>query len=323
MSAPGVPDRELIEDFEAVLEGSASPEVRRRLAARLERDPAARAWYLRHVEIHAMLEFEHGLAGRPRVSASSLPAGLPELIMPRRRPVLRHATRLTAAAALLIVVALALRWALFGLGPNGVAVAAPYYDRNASPPPMVAYLETIGEDVATESSVELEANRLRPGTIRVASGVAQHVVFDSKVEIVLHGPAVLGVVSASRAALFQGSLELSSPEGVEFVLDAGAVRLVHHGASSRVEVDDRGAVTVEVIRGEVDARAHTRLPRYLWTFDGPVENVVSGELAIAQTGYKRVEGIIGSGAAFFDDTRAASIDVGNGGGGHVGSGGFS
>src|SRR5690606_28249780 len=86
MSAPGVPDRELIEDFEAVLEGSASPEVRRRLAARLERDPAARAWYLRHVEIHAMLEFEHGLAGRPRVSASSLPAGLPELIMPRRRP---------------------------------------------------------------------------------------------------------------------------------------------------------------------------------------------------------------------------------------------
>lgn len=167
--------------------------------------------------------------------------------------------------------------------------------------------------------------QLGPGTLRLRSGQAG-VMFRNGAEISLDGPATFGVESESHASLFAGRLRAKlSGRDEQFVLQAQAVRVIDRGTEFGVEVGADGTTEVHCLAGKVETQSRARLPMFYWSFDeaaGPVVDSMSRQEAKMGAGATRVGGIVGPGAVSFDNSSAAYVNVGNGGGTQFGAGEF-
>lgn len=317
------PDPELRALIDGALEGAMDDSMRARLAERLDRDCKARAFYLRQVELHALLEWEHGAVGaQEHVTGESFWDPWP----PNGRFAFTRAVYRAGAALALLAAALAVVLFLrepFGGGRGGIAAAASYYGRSTSTPAIVGLFWKPGLPEPRS-----RAASLGPGTVRLDRGAAR-VSFVSGADVTLDGPAALGLVSAGHAALFSGTLEVHRSRSTSaFTIDTPSVRLLDtRGTDFVVKVDADGMTELRVLEGSVQTQASTRLPRYYWSFDEGPDASLADSIGFGRAehgaGARRVPGIAGFGAVDFDNTRDAFVDVGTGGGHEVGTGDFS
>lgn len=167
---------------------------------------------------------------------------------------------------------------------------------------------------------------LRPGTLRLQRGYAR-VKFRDGAQVALSGRTTLGLESESNASLFTGRMwaRLDEHHAGHFTLQAGPVRVIDRGTEFGVEVVRGGATEIHCLEGKIETQARARLPRFFWNFDesdSQVFDTMTGRQARVGLGVKRVAGLVGDGAMWFDNTGAAAINVGNGGGAQLGAGEF-
>ena len=304
---PNFERHELLGLTDAMLNGTASPDDQRRLADILERSAEARQTYLRYAMVHGQLGLTPTLlADAERSLANPRPAP----IHTKWKPV--HVLRIAAVLAISTIVA----W--FVLSPS-TKTDDLHYDNRVLPVQMVATL-------TTNESSNAHA-RISPQTFNVATGETR-LDADNGATVRITGPALFGINSGTSGVLFGGRIQarMDTPDSTFSVLTQGH-RIVDLGTEFTMSVLDHNRVRVEVVDGEVEVQSRNPIPVLYLSFDQPVTstddrfNVLMGPFtADPDKAARRVNGIVGSGAYQFDNTRKSSIRLHGKTGHNVGTG---
>ncbi len=226
----------------SLFEGELSAEQQRSLEALMKTDAKARALYLDYCEMHALLQWEHGVLGAEK---NLLTAASPRIVA-HKSSVWR--LWLPLAAAALVAAALLLSF------------------MKDSPVPEEAQTEIrAGEFVARVTGLKdsqfagspaafQTGSALQHGQrVELASGFAE-ITFDSGAQVLLEGPAALDVNSAWDAVLVRGSLKASVPtEAIGFRVSSPSVDVVDLGTEFSMVAEEGGATEVFVLKGSVQA----------------------------------------------------------------------
>lgn len=212
------------------------------LEKRLQQSPSERAYYLRFMQIDALLEKFPPIV-EETVAEESIAGG--RLI---HLPVARAAGWLAAAALITLVCT--------------VGVQALFPSRGGEEVPRVAKRSiatlVFAEDCSWKKQPFTEGQRLTKGLLQLTSGTAV-VRFDGGAEAVLTGPMGLQLDSSTAAMLIHGEVVVRAEEGAEgFILDTPSGRLIDLGTEFAVKVEDSGATELHVHEGEVALGADFR-----------------------------------------------------------------
>jgi ferric-dicitrate binding protein FerR (iron transport regulator) len=213
---------EFVAAVDAALDGRLTPDQARLLERAVTADPAARAYYVECVGLHAALR-------APAPADQDLPT---PAAPPGRRRLLRM-----AVAGLAASVCLAAGGRLFG-------------DR--LPVAVAALTEAKGCRWEAGTLPTAVGSALPPGRLRLAEGLAR-IVFADGADVQVEGPADLELVSAGRCVLHAGRLVASVPPPAQgFVVETPTAVVTDWGTEFGVTVGDARAADVQVFRGHVD-----------------------------------------------------------------------
>lgn len=226
---------DLLDLFDAYVQGDLAHERLREFEKRLLCDSQARDYFVRYCRMHADLELEararqaseHALE-TINESEAAVPAG--------RRSLMRWIVPLTAAAVLLAVSS----WLIWK------SIASEHEEMawliNAQNCQWAANMGPAGDMQAGKN-------------LRLESGLAE-VCFQKGARILMEGPASLEIISANSARLRHGKLTAKVPEsarGFQVVTPNGKV--VDLGTEFALSVDADGVTDVYVYSGTVEAYA--------------------------------------------------------------------
>jgi hypothetical protein len=325
MTSPGEQD-----DFDSLvadmLHGIATAESANRLETMLRADAGKRAMYLDRALLHAHL------------AATPLAAGL-IAATPRHRMIVPAPQEDDATAGRLSSGSM-VRTGLVALAAGVVAMLAmSNHDRTGwnvsrmaastgAASGLTGGYDTRQLPAQTIAMLASPSSADRP-LVRMTLAAAGHVSRLRTVggaDLQLDAPGVLGLVSQDAGALFQGGVQarVSGP-GQSYTVEAANLRIVDRGTEFRVDRVDEDRIAVSVFDGEVEVQSRLRPPLASWSFNefsasgGTAVDAVHGLEAVAGEAVKPVAGLVG-GAAAFDNSRAASLQVVGGTGTKVGTG---
>jgi len=227
----------------ALFEGELSAQQRCSLETLVKSSETARAMYLDYCEMHALLQWEHGVLGVSGKNTAAAPKQLPV----RSRFQLRRLWLPLAAAAAIVA-----------------ALLITFMSDRSAPGEVVAEIQS-GEFVArltgakdcqfvgTPASFQTGSALQHGQRVEILSGFAE-ITFDSGAQVLLEGPAALDLNSAWDAVLVSGSLKASVPtEAIGFRIASSSVDVVDLGTEFSMVADETGATEVFVLKGSVQA----------------------------------------------------------------------
>lgn len=128
-----------------------------------------------------------------------------------------------------------------------------------------------------------EGERLDPGILELTSGTAV-MRFDGGAELIMVGPAVLDLASATRVRVHLGDVVVRADDGVEgFVVLTPTSEVIDLGTEFAVNVSDTGKTEVHVLDGQVSYRridAAAELAKLLQAGEGIAIDEEGGARAI-------------------------------------------
>jgi len=206
---------------------------------------------------------------------------------------------ISAAAVILAAIGLAIWWPETQEDP---LVARSHYDDREWP-------------IQTVATWKRQA--IAPTTLTLDRGSAQ-LRSESGADIVIEGPALFGVESASSGVLFEGAVNARVDEpGSSYSVQVSDLRIVDLGTEFRVAVLDNDRVAIEVVDGTIEVQSRNRRPAFFWNFD---EDQQAAPRLVLGDGTRSVEGLVGSGALAFDNSSRAEAIIAEGTAAKVGSG---
>lgn len=235
-------ERELDHWLAALCEETITEEEMRVFEARLRADAGARAYYLRYMQMRALLEkFPPPAEDEEEIEAAVRAGGA--------RGWRGAWWGYAAAACVAIGLTVAAQRAWVGSTGAGVGETAEY----------VGTL-VFSEDCVWEmpDGALQEGQRLRKGRLHLGEGTAV-VRFDGGAALVLTGETALELDSPGSGRLLFGEVVVRADEGAEgFVLATPESELVDLGTEFAVKVDSNGATELHVLEGEVALRGEQR-----------------------------------------------------------------
>ncbi|TWT30628.1 LamG domain-containing protein [Blastopirellula retiformator] len=303
-------DQQILELTDRQLNGSATAEDVAQLEQLLSNDPAAQVAYLRYALLHGQLSLSS-----PALAATAEKTKEPISSAPkttRRDWRLVYLSIATAASVLLAVgiVTTKLVRSNVDLPPPTLTDARSGYDNRQPPLGMVG---------------KLGADELGPMTLSVDQGETEF-ASNGGASVRVTGPAMLGVPSRSGGVLYNGVVH-AKPDGPEsrFSVTAANLRVVDSGAEYQVAMLDDRHIRVEALSGQVDVQARIRRPLYYWNFDQSGQNAEQAVPTPMTWGKRttRATGIVGDGAAAFENSPESYLQSDEGTGGEVGEGGMA
>lgn len=225
----------------SLFEGDLSAEQQRSLEAFVKNDAKARALYFDYCEMHALLQWEHGVLG-----AEKSPVAMVAPRIARKSNVWR--IWLPLATAALVAAALLLTFMKDGPLPEEAQTeirAGEFVARVTG----LKDSQFAGSPAAFQTGSALQHGQ----RVELASGFAE-ITFDSGAQVLLEGPAALDVNSAWDAVLVRGSLKASVPtEAIGFRVSSPSVDVVDLGTEFSMVAEEGGATEVFVLKGSVQA----------------------------------------------------------------------
>lgn len=225
----------------AMLDGELSAEHEARLAEYLRTDARARQAYLDHCELHAFLQWEHGLlGGMEKLDVASSPE-----VAPRKPVFLPFARRwFTAAAAALLAF--------------GVTLAISQFNKPTEEHPEVAGEKPVAAVLSDLKDAQWERGSWAAGQVlldgqrlELKAGLVE-VTFASGAKLVLEGPSALDVSSAWDASLRQGRVHAAIPAQARGFRLASAELEVDRGSEFSLLADEKGSSELFVHEGTVE-----------------------------------------------------------------------
>lgn len=243
-------DDELLRLCGAVRDETLTAEQFHRLEQLLTKDVEARRFYIRFLQMHALLERQVAGALAVPTSATREPvreAGPTVASPPRPARRLRSWRRMAMAASLLLVTAL-----------GATVLASVHWPEAAEPPDGAAAMLIGGVDTvwAEDMSQPVETGSvLARGRLKLKSGLAE-LMFLGGATVVLEGPADFEITGSSSGALHRGKLLARVPGEVNgFTLEAPGIVRVERAGEFGVKVDEPGLAEVHVFAGEIRVSA--------------------------------------------------------------------
>jgi hypothetical protein len=319
-------DRDLLLSLAAdYVHGTCTQADAERLESLLRAEPTARRVFVDYCMLHGQLALSTAAVGpgrREDVAGSVVRtrSGAGRFGLPGMGRVASVLVGLSLAAACLAIIVATPRGVTTPRGNPGMGTGgAGYYDNRQLPVVTVASLRNGASAPQT----------LKPSTLRPEKSTA--LVTASGADVNLPRAAVFGVTAGDAGSLYDGSVRarLTTPDA-NFSVTTSNLRIVDKGTAFSVERIDDDHVHVTVLDGEVEVQSRVRLPLCYWPFDeaGPAAgshgtDVVGGLTAVLASGATRAAGIVGAGAARFDNTQAAEARIEGGTGDEVGTGRLS
>lgn len=245
MSGPGENRSELFRLIDAYCGGTIDADGLHRLEAILRADAEARRAFVEYHELHTELHFTAWAKG---AAASALGlVGHAEAPRPgARRPWRPRRWAMLAAGALIAAGGFALGYAWIKPRPPGVAPAAAGGN--------VAWLVNAQDCLWAGGASATPGRDMRAGkALRLERGLAE-IEFDRGARLILQGPAELELVSGNGARLLSGAMTVHVPPRARgFTIESPQGKVVDLGTEFGLAVDGRGATTVRVFEGTVEA----------------------------------------------------------------------
>lgn len=246
------------EELEAFLldweEGTLGIEGTSRLREILKTDGEARANFIRLQMMNAALHLE-GDAGLVSPSVGRQPPVETSPAVTQRRSRVPIRWLVAAATLLLCVLSGRLAWLEFGNGaPRQVrerAVSERDPTKEATSQGVALATRLVDVTWSKGQSPFGVGDALPPGRLAIESGFAQ-IEFFCGATVVLEGPAVLELESATHASVHSGRLRAQVPPAARgFSIEVGAMTVVDLGTEFAISVSGDGA-NVQVFAGEVE-----------------------------------------------------------------------
>lgn len=245
-------DSDLWALVEAFVEGTATPQERDRLEARLRAEPEAQQFYVAYLDLHSYLQWrtrgESAPTGEPPPLGGGVGGKGAAIAFGASR---KSRFRSALAASLLVGAGLLSALLLVRHGPDEGEPP----DLPDAPPGSVAVLidnsNTVWEKDMTLPTETGSA--LPPGRLKLKSGVVE-VAFRDGGEVLLEGPADLDVRGADRAFLHRGKLLARAPQGANGLEIATSDMVVTDVAGEcGLLSGEAGRTEVHVFEGRVHA----------------------------------------------------------------------
>ena len=218
----------------ALCEESITPEELERLEERLRGDTGARAYYLRFMQMRALLEKFPPMAEEEEEIEEAMGRG--------KRRFFRGSWVGYAAAACVAI---------------GLTVLAQQAWMRSTGKGLVEGTEYVGTLVFSEDCVWampeplVEGQRLPKGRLHLEKGTAV-VRFDGGAALVLTGDTELELESPGSGRLVRGEVVVRAEDGAEgFILETPERELIDLGTEFAVKVESSGATELHVMEGEV------------------------------------------------------------------------
>ncbi|MGK0240800.1 MAG: hypothetical protein ACI92G_004291 [Candidatus Pelagisphaera sp.] len=234
-------------EFETLLAGlveeTLTQEERQRLAEMVQSDPALRARYLEHCNMHAALAWEHGVLGDMDISFESEPFQDEPIAFDFKR----WARPLAWAASFILVC---------GLLWQG-AVPAVRKSQWQSSETIGSVIRKAGGELSVSGlGIQLaQGDSIKAGEYVLTDGLVQF-VFENDVEVVVEAPARFRLDSPLLMALYEGKLSANVPlSGVGFTVETPGAEVIDYGTEFGVEVDSDSQSEIHVFQGEVEVKA--------------------------------------------------------------------
>ena len=216
---------EFADAVEAAIEGRLTPDQILILERTVTADPAARAYYVECVGLHAIL----------RAPAASPAPELPTPTKPVQR--LRRLTYWVAVS---------------GIAASACFAAGAWLFGDHLPVAVATLTEAKGCRWEAGTLPTAVGSALPPGRLRLAEGLAR-IVFADGADVQIEGPADLEIESAGRCVLHAGRLMASIPPPAQgFVVDTPTAVVTDYGTEFGVTVAPNRSADVQVFRGLID-----------------------------------------------------------------------
>jgi ferric-dicitrate binding protein FerR (iron transport regulator) len=249
----------------ALCDGELNETEHARLEELLRTDAESRRLYLEYLDMHARLLMHPQLAAGGRPPAAQSPERNGSVIRPEQERSARRGGKVGQALRYLLVAAGTLAASLLVqafLAPprNPVGSSAPTPRTQTDEPGYIATLAQTADCVwENESEARRTGSRLLPGEVRLQQGIAR-LHFDSGSDLVIEGPAVVRLESATAARVVRGKVVFKGDEtAAPFDLHTPSATLVDYGTEYAVVVGPEGE-EVHVRDGEVQRTPKTRGP---------------------------------------------------------------
>jgi hypothetical protein len=239
MSAPGDRSSEVFRLIDAYCGGTIDEEGLRRLESILLADAEARRLFVEYHGIHTELQFATWAKG-----ATARALGLVGHAAPEGRPARRwRPGRWAALAAGVLIAAVA-----FAVGRGMLQRRPGVVGQN------VAWLVNAQDCLWAGGESATPGRDMRAGkTLRLERGLAE-IEFDRGARLILQGPAALELVSGNAARLLRGTMTVHVPPRARgFTIESPQGKVIDLGTEFGLAVDGRGATTVRVFEGTVEA----------------------------------------------------------------------
>lgn len=161
---------------------------------------------------------------------------------------------------------------------------------------------------------ELQQIGAQPATFVSSDGEAR-LRFRSGAEVFLIGTTAFGVAGQDQGVLFAGKIATRLPSAsLPFMVETSSLRILDLGSDLATEfgarIGDSGEMELHCFGGQIEVHARTRMPRHYWSFDGqqPHSSTKSALPSQYVGSARRTSGLIGSGAADFDNVNGAAVE---------------
>ncbi len=256
MTDPGTPSDELIDLVDRYCSNLIDEHELERFEAVLLEDEGARRYFVEYFHHHTEIQFAvRASQGGRRDSGTALRAGSAIAVRCRSSADLGFAggrrdwlVGLVAAVFMIATVAGLSRLNRLS-GPPNLGVATDPIPQASN----IAWLVN-AQDCLWAGTEQTPGRDMRAGkTLRLERGLAE-IEFEKGARVILQGPAGIELVSGSCARLFHGTLTARVSKGaIGFTVLSPGGKVVDLGTEFGLSVDERGATTVRVFAGEVEA----------------------------------------------------------------------
>ncbi|MDA7640453.1 FecR domain-containing protein [Opitutaceae bacterium] len=275
-------------EFETLLAGlveeTLTQEERQRLAELVQSDPALRARYLDHCNMHAALSWEHGVLGNMDFMFEPESEDDRSVVSESTIQWSRWTRPLAWAASIALIC---------GIVWKGALPAARKSQWHSSDSIGSVVRKAGGELSVSGLDIQLaQGDSMKVGEYELTDGIIQF-VFENDVEVLVEAPARFRVDSPLLMALHEGRLSAKvPPQGIGFTVETPGSDVIDHGTEFGVEVDSDSQSEIHVFDGVVEVKAREPLVESvrLITDQATRVDTVSGEssgIAIAPERFVR------------------------------------
>lgn len=234
MSGDYQPTPEFHQWLTAAAEGNLDEQAAAEMGQVLRSDPAARAYYVDYMSVHALLQWRHGA-----VPPLEMPLAAPASVQPQRKtvymwPALAVAAVVLIAASLTVILA----WRAWGVSETGQQ-------------PIAIVLDQTGTQWNDGTSLASD-QQLHPGRRRIAAGEAR-IQLSSGVMLAMQGPVDFEITSPEGLHLRRGKLRVYSPLATAgfTVTTPRGVQIVDLGTAFGVWAGEDHSVEVHLFDGKL------------------------------------------------------------------------